>query len=368
MRSTISRRAGVQLLLVLHLRSVRVVLQLMSLGPSLPEHLGAASHLCLPLAGLYAPAASSREEQERLISAGGDGITNTINNAELAGIKVAIAMGWKDIATDSASSLYQIRRAVLDPMSLRTHLHRELLESIVSLINASSVPIRLYKVKAHSGVIGNECADVLAKEAALRGMDTDIGLPKRPEPHRHMYWLETQAEGENEPRAFPDMGKSHRDHVQAVHRHGTSNQESVYFQASKEAAAAASKGSYALPLSDPRITDKLMKFTLKANYGLLWNQKLAHRYKKAATPNCPLCGCPDSMGHCLSGPCKSSTHAGLVRGRHDTLLRDVLKAISKGTKGAELKAVDAGATDKAAAEGCDFSGLPTVHALLTDLL
>eukprot|EP00983_Pelagomonas_calceolata_P002920 96274-Pelagomonas_calceolata.AAC.1 len=60
-------------------------------------------------------------------------------------------------------------------MRMRTHLHAELIRAISDLFKHSPHPVHFCRVKAHSGIIGNEGADACARTAAL--MDTmDIAL------------------------------------------------------------------------------------------------------------------------------------------------------------------------------------------------
>jgi len=63
---------------------------------------------------------------------------------------------YTQIAMDSACSLSQIRKQLLFPDMQWDHIHSNLLEQIVSMIYASPEPICFYKVKAHSGIAGNE--------------------------------------------------------------------------------------------------------------------------------------------------------------------------------------------------------------------
>ena len=42
-------------------------------------------------------------------------------------------------------------------------MQEDLLKKITNLIRNSQTQILLYKVKAHAGIVGNECADAIAK-------------------------------------------------------------------------------------------------------------------------------------------------------------------------------------------------------------
>ena len=58
-------------------------------------------------AGLYTPLSNTGHSMEHTVLPNGHGPTNTINRAELSAILVALSRGCKDIATDSAGSLFQ---------------------------------------------------------------------------------------------------------------------------------------------------------------------------------------------------------------------------------------------------------------------
>eukprot|EP00983_Pelagomonas_calceolata_P059003 1145735-Pelagomonas_calceolata.AAC.3 len=66
-------------------------------------------------------------------------------------------------------------------MRMRTHLHAELIQAISNVLEHSLHPVHLYKVKAHSGIIGNEGVDACARAAALTD-STDIALPDARDP------------------------------------------------------------------------------------------------------------------------------------------------------------------------------------------
>ena len=127
-------------------------------------------------------------------------LTNTINRAELTGIAAALTNKYTQIATDSACSLSQIRKQLLYPEMQRDHIHSNLLEQIVSMIYASPEPICFYKVKAHSGIAGNECADAIVKHSALHdgGHDMHFQPPATDgNAYTHIYWLAAKDTDEN---------------------------------------------------------------------------------------------------------------------------------------------------------------------------
>jgi ribonuclease HI len=142
--------------------------------------------------GVYMPAKTECEEQKLYINprSQGEGNENTINRAELVGILFALQAGSLCIATDSLSSMLQIRKQSLRPQELEGHKHQDLIKAIDTLICSSPEPIHLYKVTAHQGVVGNEQADEIAKAAAKgRAPDAQHHTYDVPSNSRtSMYW------------------------------------------------------------------------------------------------------------------------------------------------------------------------------------
>jgi len=85
-------------------------------------------------AGIFTPTTDANYSDTVIINPGGSGPTLTINRAELAAVLVLVQKGHTETATDSASSLFQVRKRLLNPMAVLHHLHRELLKDIVYLI------------------------------------------------------------------------------------------------------------------------------------------------------------------------------------------------------------------------------------------
>ena len=77
-------------------------------------------------AGIFTPTTDAGYSDTVTINPGGSGPTLTINRAELAAVLVAVQKSHTEIATDSASSLFQNRKQLLNPMAVLHHLHREL--------------------------------------------------------------------------------------------------------------------------------------------------------------------------------------------------------------------------------------------------
>ncbi|EFN55447.1 hypothetical protein CHLNCDRAFT_52244 [Chlorella variabilis] len=119
------------------------------------------------------------------INTNGDGPDNTITRAELAAIFCTVAQRLPRtdegvIFTDSQAAIHLLHRAVHKPHTLEGHLHKELLLNTAQILVERAndgVRTRILKVKAHSGVTGNEEADAAAKAAAGADETHDFVMP-----------------------------------------------------------------------------------------------------------------------------------------------------------------------------------------------
>ncbi|MGQ2964109.1 MAG: ribonuclease H family protein [Agrobacterium sp.] len=308
-------------------------------------------------AGVYIP-----ENNALITIALNDPENNTINKAELTAIHAALKAGARRIATDSLCSLYQIRRALANPMSLINHRHNDILTDIATLIVASPDTIQFFKVKAHSGVIGNEGADALAKHAALHPEQANT-LGYHPTTRRERgIWLSNGTDGETLA-PLPDCRHSVRAHMHSRHKLGLANQDSIYYQMTQDITKAAAKGAGERVMTDTNISIPAQRTALLYRTGGLYNQKLAMRWKKATDDRCPLCGEADSATHLLSG---CSATLPLVQERHNGAGRLIAKAISKGTLGGCIRFADTGSWEKGARENLDLPN-DTLHTTLRAL-
>ena len=115
-------------------------------------------------------------------------IPMSILHAELAGILHAVEMDAqpgetsRHIYTDNLVSLHLLNKTRMLPSIMARHKHGRTLRMILlkagaKLQHGSSteyMSIHLYKVRAHSGIEGNEIADELAKRACLEPMKAQI--------------------------------------------------------------------------------------------------------------------------------------------------------------------------------------------------
>ena len=134
-----------------------------------------------------------------------DKYKQTINRAELAGIAAALINEHAHIATDSAGALWQIRNSILYPQCMKRHKHVKLLETIIHRIYWYKDTIHLYKLKAHAGILGKECADTVAKCSVENqsGHDIHINTDTHPHPRSSISW--SAREGDPPPACLPDI-------------------------------------------------------------------------------------------------------------------------------------------------------------------
>jgi hypothetical protein len=80
--------------------------------------------------GVYHP----RLNVSHFVNPKGMGITNTISRAELAAIAAAVIHGYAHTATDSLTSLHQIKKQLSHPNLHRHHIQGDVLQSIAKAI------------------------------------------------------------------------------------------------------------------------------------------------------------------------------------------------------------------------------------------
>jgi hypothetical protein len=130
-----------------------------------------------------------------------------------------------------------------------------------------------------------------------------------------------------------------------------------YWQETYEDPEGAHPTSSNLFWANSKITHGNKVLVLKARSGTLYNQKLAHRYKRAATDRCPLCGQSNSVGHILGG-CRHRVLKGHYISRHDKAVRKVLKALQKGPQGGHYCIMDAGKMQTVMQEAANDKRIP----------
>jgi len=318
-------------------------------APGTPSKIGA---------GVYIPVAGMSYS----INPGGQGATRTNNRAELVAIHQAIArIDYNTdltLHTDSLCSLQLINKMIQDPTTSTRSLHSELLHSIrthlVQRILAGS-HTTLCKVRSHTGILGNDRADALARNAATNPASVRYTDTTGEQPRHNTYWPTVQPPctplGTTPPRALaPNLTNGISLNLPTSCHLGQHPLKGIY------ATTWADNTLLHLPHSSNKfwtsshITHKTKFCILKARWGRLWNKKLAYRWKMpyannpnpATSPTCPICTThEDGAGHILAG-CTHATFKGMYIKRHDAAVHLLHKAISKGALGSRRVIMDAG--------------------------
>jgi ribonuclease HI len=315
-------------------------------------------------AAVVRPAGPNGGPQQWAVDPCGAGPTNTINRAELAAILRALQAAEQDtpapgrvtIATDSACSLFQIRQQLSTPKTLLLSKHRELLREIARVIEVLATrgqDIHLIKVKAHTGVLGNEAADQLAKQTAQGQVPNGVACKHVHEgrtPYQDLYWPATP------PNALSPTPGYLGNLTDALHKavlpgNATGGANiGIYAQLWATTATHMEGAASNHMWTATGVTHAARRATLQARFGVLYNAKIAARmhlpYAPCPTPAtarglCPLCGAEDSIGHILGGCSHPNMHALYIQ-RHDQACRLVVKAMRAGKQGGMYILTDAG--------------------------
>ena len=295
---------------------------------------------------------------EHLIQPQGHGPTTTITRAELVAILHALHHVCQPqnetIASDSLCALYLIQKVIHRPSRLLHSKHGPLLTHIAELLATrarAGYHTTLIKVPAHTGILGNEHADRLARLACHTPPGTpllftvDIGNA----PYQHKFWLTTTAQSPftnpPEPRVrLPVLVRNLTSHLKEIAYH-TQPIGGANFGVTTRLMLATMRMSLHRPSnalwkihSQSRLPYNVVKTALQIRGYTLWTAKLANKFKRPyftfpyqpGRHPCPLCGLPDSQGHIL-GQCPVLEP--IYVQRHDRTARLLIKAIQRGVHG-----------------------------------
>jgi len=178
---------------------------------------------------------------------------------------------------------------------------------------ASPEPI-CYKVKAHSGIAGNECADAIAKHSALHDGGHDMHFqPPAPNgnAYTHLYWLAAKDTDENPNgrgaitprlRALSDLRAKLKTEMCKSHTLGSAKTDTGYYNYWKDLRPLVNKQATNAFWNNSNVKLYKKRNVMRYRTGTIFNQNHAYyRYGFSPIANCPICPCTDSALHILSG-------------------------------------------------------------------
>ena len=296
-------------------------------------------------AAVHFPATPDTEPISVTINPNGKGPTLTINRAELSGIHQALIHEASELAdtlhiyTDSLCSLSLIQRIINTPWTLRDSKHLFLLNDILNTLKKRSENGRrtcFHKVKSHIGIHGNEKADKKANEAAMDPQSANITEESNSAPYEGKVWVK-HAPPQNPkdtdepiaPRYLSNLSEDIKRKVTPHHSGGQFTSTGLFAQLWHNSVDSLLPSSISSIWSDPKITWYQATLALKARWGQLYTNRLAHRYGRVKNDTCPACKSePDSIGHLLGG-CKEATCKAMTIQRHNEGVRICHKTITR---------------------------------------
>ena len=242
------------------------------------------------------------------------------------------------VLTDSLSSIFLINKGLHNPDGLKSHKHRDLVFKIVQQLLSSPLKVRVAKVRAHTGVNGNEAADRLAQEAQ-QGHVTAPAFNTLGDAGRGLHWIHyremPQDAGLRNAADLKDHLVALVQSTRAQHVLQNPKQHSVLHKVSRLLTA---NGGIAAQIASHLWTSgKLTPFerSLAAQFwtNRLWT--LARQRKclgATAVPDatCPFCHQAEETTDHVANQCNLPQVISLVKRRHDEAVANILFSVLEG--------------------------------------
>lgn len=254
------------------------------------------------------------------------------------------------MATDSLGSMYGIAKMITRPQDLKEHRHRQILEDLATAVRDHPGTVHLWKVKSHTGIIGNELADGVAVQVA-RGEQPPDASPSHaydvPSNSRaKMYWPHKESEKESPngeivkiATPLPDIQAALKHEAHAHTKHGSAPRDGIYASSWQNIETKLHHQASHAFMTSSKVDWYTRKLVLQYRWGLLPTNRLLHKIGKTPTNQCPLCGEEDGGHHAISG-CRELSAA--YTRRHNDAGTEILEAISRGTEASRVFLSDVG--------------------------
>ena len=242
------------------------------------------------------------------------------------------------IMSDSLTSLQLISAHLNRPHTLMYNKHRWLVAAIAQNLLARSGPVRLTKVRSHTGIVGNTLADDLARQAHSQD---GIPLFSFSDPSaRGPAWTmvpfgDTHSDADTlGHHILQPANRAHASHTwDAAQLPSKKTLQKIHNLESRQSGVhALSSHAYWTARTVP---DYERSMVLQVRAGTFFTTALLAKWKphEAIDVTCRLCGrAPDTIGHRLGG-CSSRHIKSLVIARHGHAVHTIATAIKQGALG-----------------------------------
>ena len=308
---------------------------------------------------------------------------HTVLHGELAAIHRALTIFGGTISpseplilmTDSLTGIYLIQQAIYTPERIRTHKHKQILTEIVHLLVSRTQPVEIYKVRAHTGVLGNEKVDKLAKEAHDLTSDDATDFSDGGSTGRPSAWITYDSTASGSPsfntppleRRDVTNLQSHIICIAGAHhvQHTLSTNTSSVMQKSQDLLSTDGGIDTVATRSiwtSTSVTPWMLRTAILIRLNRLWTTVRQQRClgpDKIPTTICPRCHQePDDADHALN-KCTQPLRIQQIKSRHDHAVHSIVKGIMACSRGADFLHSDARNID---ARPADLGDAPLPHS------